>query len=287
MTRKTTTILLSVLVTILLFSLMVFAYLYYTEKKEKERINLEKEELIQDFETLAHEYEELKTTNDTINLQLTQKQVEIQKLITEITRLKSTNAEIIRQYKKELSTLRSIMRNYVRQIDSLNTMNQMLIAENIEVKKEISKIKTELKQEQEIKEELDKKVQIGKQLTIDNLLSEPLNERGRIKDRIKSVARIRTCFTLRENAIAEAGPRMIYKKVYRPDSILLADSELDTFKINNKIHIFSARREIQYENRDLDVCIYWQSTGDLIEGIYTIELYMDGYKLGFTNLELR
>lgn len=275
------------LLIILLISAGILGYLYYDQVKEKEKVEGEKTELIQEFENLSDQYESLKTENDSINLKLAKRQVEIQKLISEISQIKTTNAEIIRQYKKELGTLRDIMKSYIVQIDSLNTKNIALMAENVEVKEQIEKIKTELDVEKNIKEGLSEKLEIGSKLTAKDINALALNESGKEKDRISKIARLRVCFTIRENPIAEPGPRMIYIRIMRPDSLLLADSEENIFESESKKLIYSEKREIEYENQDLPVCIFWQNNGMLIPGNYQVDLYTDGNLIGTTSLSLR
>ena len=58
-----------------------------------------------------------------------------------------------RQYQKQVTTLRGIMRDFVVQIDSLNRRNQELLAENLEVKEQYKRVETE---KREISEERDR-----------------------------------------------------------------------------------------------------------------------------------
>jgi len=275
------------LIIVLIISAGILGYLYYDQVKEKEKIEDEKTELIREFKDLSDDYSLLKSENDSINYKLAQRQVEIEKLITEIKDVKTTNAQLIRQYKKELNTLREIMKSYIVQIDSLNTRNQLLRAENIEVKEQMSQIKTELEEERKIKEDLSEKIEYGSKLTAKEIFTIPLNERGREKDKISKIARIRTCFIIRENPIAEPGPKTVYLRISRPDNIILADSEQDVFESEGETLVFTASREIEYENQDLPVCIFWQNNGMLIPGNYTVNLYTDGYIIGSTTLSLR
>lgn len=275
------------LLIVLIISAGVLGYLYYDQVKEKEKISNEKAHLIKEFNDLSIEFEQLKSENDTINDKLIQRQLEINQLVGEINRIKNTNAQIIRQYKKELNTLREIMKSYIVQIDSLNTKNQLLQAENIEVKEQMKQIKTELDKEREIKDNLFEKVEVGSKLTAKDMVAISLNEKGKEKDRISKIARIRMCFTIRENPIAEPGPRTVYMRIARPDDLILADSEDDLFEFEDKMIVYSAKRDIEYENQDLDVCIYWQNNGMLIPGNYEVNLFTDGYKIGSTFLTLR
>lgn len=285
--KTSTTGVIIFLIIVLIISAGVLGYLYYDQVKEKNKIESEKNELINDFKILSDDYAMLKSDYDTINYQLTQRQVEIENLIGEIKTLKSTNAQIIRQYKKELGTLRDIMKSYIVQIDSLNTKNLQLQAENIEVKQQMEKINTELTKEKQIKDDLSAKVESGSKLTAKEIIVAPLTESGKEKDRISKIARIRTCFILRENRIASAGTKTIYLRITRPDDVVVTDSEQDLFDFEGKKIVFSAKRDIEYENQDIDVCIFWQNNGMLIPGNYTVSLYTEGYQIGATSFSIR
>lgn len=283
--NNTIRILIIVLV-LLLISGGVLGYLYFNKNLEAQRVQVEKNELIDEFQQLSDDYDDLKTENDTINLKLVRRQVEIQKLINEINHIKRTNAQIISRYKSELRTLRGIMKSYIVQIDSLNRWNEILRAENLEVKTMYMETRQELEKEKEIKEDLSEKVQQASVLQAKNIYAIGVNDRGKEKDNINRIEKLRVCFTLMENPIATRGKRKIYTRILRPDSVLLADSKENLFVFRDQMIIYSAARTVNYENQDLDVCIYWDNTGDLIEGTYWVNLYADGNKIGSTTMTL-
>ncbi|HQH41095.1 MAG TPA: hypothetical protein PK825_05070, partial [Bacteroidales bacterium] len=57
--------------------------------------------------------------------------------IKKLLAINATNVEKINLYKKELVTLREIMKSYIVQIDSLNRRNMQLVEENEEVKERL------------------------------------------------------------------------------------------------------------------------------------------------------
>ena len=99
-------------------------------------LTIEKEELTEQMVALQNDYATLSSDYDDINLQLDSSRLEVQMLIEKITKTEATNRSKIRQYEKELGTLRSIMRNYIVQIDSLNTLNKQLTADAAAARRE-------------------------------------------------------------------------------------------------------------------------------------------------------
>ena len=283
-----TTIILMVILGILLIGVGVMGYLYYEKYQEEQQVRAEKNALIEDFQELSNEYEEVQTQNDTLQLKLTQKQLRIQKLINEINTIKRTNAQIIRKYKNELGTLREIMRSYIVQIDSLNRSNEMLRAENREIRQKYQQTAEELEEEKEIKEKLSQQVEKAAILDATDIVAVGVNDRGNEKDKINRVEKIRVCFILRENAVAESGPRDIYLRITRPDSVVLANSQQSTISVRGEELIYSARREVNYENQNLDVCIYYDPDQEqLVEGDYRVSLYSKGAQIGESSFALK
>ena len=73
-----------------------------------------------DAESLVSELEELKDKNDTMMIKYQEAVVMLEQLQKE----KTYNYEQLARYKKEVNTLRGVMKGYLRQIDSLNTINK-------------------------------------------------------------------------------------------------------------------------------------------------------------------
>ncbi|MFH2143576.1 MAG: hypothetical protein ABIJ97_14210 [Bacteroidota bacterium] len=108
--------------------IIILGYLYYDQSKKTDTVYVElnntiteKESISMELEDLYKQYEGLKTNNSEINAKLIEEQDKILELMEEVKKVKSSNSYQISQYKKELNTLREIMKSYIVQIDSLNT----------------------------------------------------------------------------------------------------------------------------------------------------------------------
>lgn len=287
---KTLTGVLTVFIIVLVILIGAMAWLLFDRKQEAEKleeVTSEKIELIEQFQDLSREYEFLKTDNDSMNNLLTLKQEEIQKLITDLNRTRANNSAVINQYKKELGTLRDVLKSYIVQVDSLNQANLALRQENVIARERITKVETQLKEEIKIKEDLSTKVQIGSMLVGEGLEAIPVNQRGKDVTRIGRVDKIKVCFTLKRNAIALPGERSIFLRILRPDNLVLTTSANNLFMVNNEPLVYSASRNVVYENVDIDLCIFWTNDGSLISGNYKVEIYTDGALLGTTGFSLK
>ncbi|MDI3526836.1 MAG: hypothetical protein PWR03_1019 [Tenuifilum sp.] len=282
---------LSVLIIILLVVIAGLSYVYYQQKQEakenEEMLLAEKDSLSNNLLNLMNDYKDLETDNDSLNQKLLMEKERAQKLYSELQNLKRVSYAKIKEYQRELGTLRAIMKNMVREIDSLNTLNQQLIAENIKVKEEAATAKKTVKELEQRTEELNSQVAKGSIVKARNVVATALNRRGKETSRISRTRKFRACFTLNENAIAKAGPRFVYMRIVGPDDFVLAKSETDLFEFEGEQIVFSAKREVDYQNQDVDMCIYFDNNGELLKGTYKITLYMDGYLIGYTELTLK
>ncbi|HBX53132.1 MAG: hypothetical protein A2275_02585 [Bacteroidetes bacterium RIFOXYA12_FULL_35_11] len=255
--------------------------------KIRENTNDERARLTQDLNDMLDQYKFMKSNNSHLNKQLEEEKEKIQKMIQEIQGLKGTTAAKIKQYKDEVETLRKIMRHYVVQIDSLNTVNKGLKAENVKVKQDIEKEKTVNKELTEKKEELETKVNIASVIKAVNIVTDGLNKRGKAITKAKKVQKVKVCFILTENEIALTGTKDVYLRIARPDGLVLATSEQNLFKFGNEFIVFSAKRQVDYDGKNAELCIFWDNNQELIPGTYIVDLFTDGNLIGSSKFVLK
>ncbi len=276
---------------LLLILLGVVTWLYVNQRNTTEEIQTvltaEKDSLQTHLEQLKAEYDELMTDNDSINNQLNQEKKKIDKLIAELKTTKATNFTKIKQLEAELGTLRDVAQSYVRQIDSLNTMNQALVAENIKVKNEITVAATTNKELEEKNKDLTGKVEYASVLRTENLNAMPINKRGKENNKINKIEKIKIDFTIKENVLAKQGERDIFVRIAGPDDYILAKSEEDLFEFEGKQIVFSAMRPVDFVGKDLDVTIFWDNNGALIPGKYEVYIFGDGAEIGTTTFDIQ
>ena len=71
-----------------------------------------------------------------------------------------------------------------------------------------------------------------------------------------------------------------------PDGYLLTSESMPTFEYQGMNVGYSAVREVDYQNEDVDVSIYYRGSG-FTEGQYTIEIYTDGNLIGSGSVSMR
>jgi hypothetical protein len=242
----------------------------------------EKDSLANELRRISYAFDTLKTNNDSLNANLARDKEKIIQILA----INESNVRLIRQYKKEIKTMREIMKSYIVQIDSLNTRNKILVAENTEIRQEIKQVRNTNTELSKAKDELSTKVEVASIIQAKDIVAVPLNKKRKETNRISLLDKLRICFILRENPIAKGGQKVVYLRVIRPDSLVIATSPDTLFEYRKIKIIYSASREVDYMNQDIDMCIFLDNSGDFIVGNYSAELYLEGTIIGRTNFML-
>ena len=263
------------------------AYVLVSKNSLVEELNFEKMELAAQLDSLQADYEGLSSEYDTINAQLDSSREEVAQLIERVKKTEATNRAKIRQYEKELGTLRSIMRGYIVQIDSLNTLNHKLTVEAATARREAAEHRRKSEELTAEVETLSGKVATGSVIKARALNVIAYNSNSKSIDRASKVVKLLCNLTLIENDLAPKGPVRVYVRVTAPDGTLLRDGNGDSFELDGKLLEATASREVDYNGNELEVGIYVNNISSFMPGIYTVKAYTVQSALGSTELLLR
>jgi DNA repair exonuclease SbcCD ATPase subunit len=281
-----------IIIVIILVGLLGFiSWLYIDQKQTTQQITMaleeEKDSLKSNLIELRTEYDSLKTTNDSLNQKLNVEQEKIDGLLSELKNVKATNYTKIKRLKDEVKTLRDIAKSYVRQIDSLNQLNKQLAQENREVKRDLKKTQESKKELEKAKDSLSQQVKKVKVLRIENLKTVGLNDRSKEKTKVNKIDKLKTCFTIKENVLLKPGDRTFYIRIASPpDDFILTNSEDNLFEHKGKKLVYSASRTVEYDGKKQNLCIYFDSKGELKPGTYEVYVFATGKMVGQTSFKL-
>lgn len=250
-------------------------------------LEVEKQDLTAQMENLQNDYASLSSDYDSINSQLDTSRAEVANLLERIKKTDATNRAKMRQYEKELGTLRSIMRNYIVQIDSLNTLNHKLTADAAAARREVAASKAANAELSQQVENLSGQVAAGAVIKARGLSMAAYNSSDKVTDRSSRVVRLLTSLSLVENDLAPKGPVRVYIRVKDPNGIILTNSNRTSFTFNGEAMIASASRQVDYEGKEVDMSIYLNDIPSFQKGVYTVEAYTEQSKLGSAELMLR
>lgn len=249
-------------------------------KDMQELADLDKKEMENEYEQFARQYSEMKTqiNNDSIVEQLTQEQMKTQRLLEELKNVKSNDAREIARLKKELATVRAVLRSYVLQIDSLNRLNENLTAENTRMRGQYAEATRQIEGLSSEKASLSQKVAIAAQLdaTAINMIAKKKN--GKPVKKLKDCKSIEVSFRIARNVTATNGVRTLYVRITTPTGDVLGGG--GTFAYENRNIECSMKKSIEYNGEETAVTTYRQVGEYLSAGTYVVSIFADGNMIG-------
>jgi hypothetical protein len=275
-----------VVIVVLALILAGVSVLYFNLNRQQqadyELLKIDRDSIQSDLTQLIDEYDDLKYQNDTIAAQL----AKASEMVEQLKRERRFNYNKLKAYQKEVGTLRAVMKTYLRQIDSLNTINKKVIGENVSLRKEISTANLRADVAEERATELENRVQQGAVLRARDIAMVCLNAKDKVVSRISRAYKLRVDLTLSANELANPGNRMVYVVIITPDGYPLASEPIRNFDYQGDKKVYSAAREVDYQNEDVDVSIYYDGSG-FVAGDYKIAVYTDGNMVGSSTVTMR
>lgn len=268
-------------------------------KNDKQALEAEKELQRLDFQdevdSLMKVHNELKASYGDLSQELAEKDSIIQADAAEIKKLLDTQWDYNR-IKKKLSDLQAISQRYVRQVDSLYTVNRELVAENERIREEFQAERRQNTNLTRQKEELTNKVNQAATMRISNYSAQAVRFKGgnkeAVTDRADRAERIRIDFTVAANELIQPGTKLFYVRIANPNRAILTKGSGDeySFQSNGETLQFTEKVRVNYDGTETAVRAYYvhPSGYEMMPGTYFIDVYEQGGKLiGQTALDLK
>ena len=275
----------------------VSAYLVWMNFQQKnemkemvELMEFEKEQLEDEYEELAIQFDGYQTPNihnDSLVELLSQEKQRVQDLLEELRITKVTNARRIAELKKELATVRQVMVSYVHQIDSLDRTNKRLVAENQQVKQQYQEVARQAKQLEEERTHLAEVVSRASMLEINHFQMIPLNKRDRKTSIYNQIQKLQFDYTIGRNITNKPGMKTLYMRITRPDGEVMQKSVNDVFRFENSEIAYSVSKEFEYAGEEISGSLYWLVEEILQIGWYNADFFVDGELIGSFPFEIR
>ena len=272
----------------------VCAYMYFQMRDEQEQnqqmiqvLEMDKAEMENEYKQFSMQYNEMMTqiNNDSLINQLAIEQQRSDSLLRELQRTKANDAREIIRLKKELATLRQVLRDYIMQIDSLGRENEALRVDNSNLRQENQQAQASITDLASKNEQLSDKVAIASQLDATAISATARNKRGKECHKVKDAKKFAINFTISRNVTTQTGMRTLYLRITTPTGETLTQG--GTFEFENRQLPYSIRKDIEYTGQEQAVSVYWDITQTLSSGEYRIDIFADGQVIGQTRLTLK
>lgn len=282
---------LSVLLLILVAALGYFAYLIVNKDKENKELQelaeLDKAEMKNQYKEFDQQYQELQSqlSNDSLIAQIEDERRHTQALLEELENTKATDAHEIYRLKKEIESLRKVLRSYVMQVDSLNRLNQSLVSENTKIKEQVNQQNNQINNLSTERNQLKDKVNIAAQLDATGFWVKANNKKGKEAKKVKDVKKLAFGFTIVKNVTASNGQRIIYARILKPDNSVMGGK--GSFPYENTNLEFSEKKYIEYTGEEQTITMYSDVTEYLEAGTYKLFIFCDGQMIGEKSFTLQ
>ena len=286
-----------VLIPIIIVCLLLvagIAYLAVSLNKQKEEnramqelAEMDKKEMENEYQQFARQYSEMKTqiNNDSIVAQLTAEQERTQQLLEELRRTKSNDAREISRLKKELATVRAVLRSYVLEIDSLNRLNQNLKDENNRMRGQYEEATRQIEGLNTEKASLSEKVAIAAQLDAIGINLTLKDKKSKTTEKLKKAKALQVSFSIAKNVTAPSGMKTVYVRITSPTGAVLGGG--GTFSYENRNLECSMKKTIEYTGNETPMTLYWNIAQSMVEGTYKVSIFADGNMIGSKNFSLK
>ncbi len=301
--------LLIILLVITALLAVLSGYLFYQVgelKKEAEVLKTQKVDAEKDtdeyraqLQLLTAKYDSLMQAHEGLRAEL---EVERQKVITLLAdyealkrsggNLNSPGGVSMRQRMEELQQTYDESESVILE---LKAKNQELTNENFRSKKQLEETSEQNSKLTSENSKLNKTVEIAKRLKTYEVYADAVRVSGggskeKQTDKAKKADRIRVCFTVLDNQLADKQEKLLYAVIKGPDKKVFVEGDKSKITLLNGDEIpYSVKKEVFYDNKVMQLCLNWEvkQTGGLIAGKYLVEIYSDGVQIGATDFTLK
>ncbi len=285
-----------IIIGVLVVVMGALVYLYLDQRQEMnemvEQMTIEKEELEEEYEDLAIQfdgYQQMDIRNDSLQDLLSREQQRVQDLLEELRQTKASNARRIAELKKELATVRMVMKDYVRQIDSLNATNARLTEENILVKEENQLVKQQNTQLTTANAQLTETVTRASMLEITSCTMLMLNKNDKKTRMVSHMRKMQFDFVIAKNITCTPGLKDLYARVITPNGNVIGEDETKLFAFESGEIPYTLVQQIEYSGEAYNGTCYciWSEQNQVEEGFYSIDFFCDGNLIGSFPFQLK
>lgn len=289
--QKTVMILWIVVVAALLGGCAYLAHELSQQRQQNDELQqlaeLDKKEMEDQYKQFDIQYGELQKQirNDSLMHEVDKERARAQELLEELQRTKATDAREITRLKKEIASLRAVLRSYIVQVDSLNRANEALRSENSTIRMRMSETNSQLSAVSSERNVLKDKVDRAAQLDATGFWITPKNKRGKTEDKASKTKRLAFGFTIVKNVTAQGGQRTVYARILKPDNTVYKPQ--GTFSYENTQIEYSEHKAVEYTGEELKVTMYSEVSEFLDAGTYRLYVFVDHQMIGQTSFTLK
>lgn len=266
-----------------------------TEKAESERI-------VEDFGNQLHDltakYDSLMKAHEGLQAELEVERAKVLRLLADYEILKRSGGDPLKGpggqgLRQRMEELQDAYDETTSIIDELKAKNQELTDENFRASRKLEETTAQNEKLSQENSRLTKTVEIAKRLKAYEVYADAVRVSGTKEKQTGKAGkadRIRVCFTILDNQLADKQEKNIYASIKDPNGKILTDGDKSRITLMNGTETeYSIRKNIFYDNKVMDVCLNWdvKTSEKLVAGDYSVNLYCDGVVIGSADFTLK
>ncbi|MDE6556032.1 MAG: hypothetical protein K2K55_03620 [Duncaniella sp.] len=245
---------------------------------DNQQLQLSNEFDMLNSEFAQYEDQAQRLANDTILAKYTAAKAKVEQLMDELKHEKVKSAARIKELQSEISTLKGLLRHYVSQIDSLSRENGQLKEENSQIREQNSRLNNRIDQVTQSNRQLNERITLAEKLNVTGVSFVALKKNGKVEKNITKAKQLKVTFTVPQNNSTPVGDKTFYLRIVSPEGQLLGQG--GSFSFEGQSVASTARKTIEYSGEEVPgINIYWDVNTTLNPGAYTVELFVDGYRV--------
>ncbi|MBV7268201.1 chromosome partitioning protein ParA [Winogradskyella luteola] len=256
-----------------------YASKLYTDKKETEKtLVTEKQQVMNDLNNMAMQYDEAIAESEIKNQDLIAARDRIQGLMDSL-KVSQNSVNSLWRYKKKFLALQEEMDVLMVENDKLKVENEYLASslDSTQVQLAERTIFTDslLVQNTELANVVEDAAALQTVGLVGMGVIERRNGRQIPTERASRSDKVKVCFTVAKNTLTEAGDKELYVQVIDPKNNVLGSN--DQIEFEDQVLNYSLISRFNYENRNLAICEYISQDKDskFEKGRYKVNVFND------------
>ncbi|RLD20578.1 MAG: chromosome segregation protein SMC [Bacteroidetes bacterium] len=252
-----------------------------TAKAKLDEINEELQLKIYEIDSLGGDISDLLEAQE----QITQERDQLQ-------RTRKANRQLIGKLRRKTDGYEELLREKDKEIKKLLEVNEVLNAENTDLKVDKNKLNKSIVELNEDKVELEEKVEVASRLKAEKIQVVAVSKSGKERTGVlknRQLDKLKVSFKISENEVAPLEAKEIMIRVIDENDQVIFDVNRGSgsFIIDGKETFYTASQDILFDNSGQDLTFIYEKGSEYDPGTYKMEVFTDGYLMGAVSFSVK
>lgn len=250
-----------------------------------------------EYNSALQRLDELTTMNSSMDSLVKTKNSEVANMKSRIQTLlnkQNRTAADLAEAKRLINELNSKISSYVQEVETLKGENLQLKTEKQEITTQKEALQVQYDQTSAEKKVVEEKLDVASTLNASNInivtIDERKNGKEKEKDVAKRVDKIRLTFNV-TNRVGEDGTKDVFVVITDPTGQVVSNEALGSGRFTTREEgerVFTKKTSVSFvAGKTTPISIEWKPGTKFAEGLYKVEVYNNGFKIGEGSKTLR